>query len=243
MPTNQLSPPPWRSSKAKKLLQEDIVSNVVKPEMDATTVFQMRPEFQLYKFANFKTNLKNLRDAIASGKTAASKPTKWGKSKAKDLLRHDIITGVVKPEMDGATVFLMRPEYQLYKEDNFKSNFKNLREVIDKQYKRMQQDVQFYAHDRGLLLELRKKEPLPGADNQWHQSEARRLLKIDIDNGEHTRKKPSVLYKSREEYQEFPPDVFRKHIHQEVDERSSRLFRFEKKSLRPRGPAPSGPVV
>ena len=182
--------------------------------MDGATVFQMRHEYQLYKLANFKTNLRNLRAAIASGK-GAPKPTPWGKSEAKQLLRDDIIRGIVKLEMDGDAVFQMRPEYQLYKLVNFKTNLKNLREAIDKDYKRMQKDYEWYKHDRVLLKELRKNDP---PQVHWRQSEARKLLKQDIDDGLHKMMKPSKLWESRQEYLAFAPDVFRKHIHQEVDD-------------------------
>ena len=128
------------------------------------------------------------------------KPTPWAKSKAKQLLREDIIAGVVTPEMDGAAVFLMRPEFQLYKLTNFKSNLGNLREAITKDHKRMQKDCEWFGHDLALLKTLRKNDPLP---IQWHQSEARKLLKQDIDDGLHTTMKPSDLWASRPEFAEL----------------------------------------
>ena len=237
--TTNNKPPPWAKSKAKQLLREDIIAGIVNPEMNAAAVFLLRPEFQLYKLTNFRTNLKNLREAIASGR-GGPKPVPWGKSEAKRLLRADIITGVVKPEMDAAVVFQMRIEYQDYKLNHFRTNLGNLREVIEKHHGRMKEDVAHYIQDRKLLKEIRKNDP---PLILWHQSEARKLLKIDIDNKKHTTMKPSQLYISRQEYQEFAPDVFRKHIHQEVTERASKAHRFEKNKLRPRGPAPPPPTA
>ena len=84
------NPPPWGKSEAKRLLRADIEAGVVLPELGATTVFAMRPEFQLYLLKNFKTNLKNLRESIAKG-PKQPKPPGWRKSEAKELLREDII--------------------------------------------------------------------------------------------------------------------------------------------------------
>ena len=237
--TSTNKPPPWAKSEAKRLLREDIIAGIVQPEMDATAVFRMRQEYQVYKLVNFRNNLKNLRESIASGKARGPKPVSWGKSEAKRMLREDIIMEVVKPGMNAEFVYKMREEYQLYKFEHFRTNLSNLREAIDKHHQRMKDDCSFYVQDRKLLKEIIRKHDPPII--QWHQSEARRLLKIDVDNKKHTMMKPSQLYKERVEYQDFPPDVFRKHLHQEVDERASKAFRFEKKKLRPRGPAPPNP--
>ena len=52
---------------------------------------------------------------------------------------------------------------------------------------------------------------------QWHGSDAERLLKIDIAAKQHEPPStPKLLYGTRIEYQVYPLDVFRKHIHQEV---------------------------
>ena len=235
-------PTPWGKSKAKALLRRDIVDKIVKPDMDAAFVFTMRPEYQdYYLFRNFKTNLKNLRDAIAEGR--GPKPPSWGPSQAKKLLREDIINEVVTSEMDPAFVFAMRPEYQDYKFANFTTNLKNLTEVIAKHHQRMKDDCKYYIEDRKLLKQFRMMNPRVQKYPNWHQSEAQRLLKVDVDHGRHTIYKPSELYlaPNRAAYRDFPPDVFRKHLHQEVDERASKAFRFEKKKLRPRGPAPPNP--
>ena len=232
-------PTPWGKSKAKKLLREDIIAGVVKPDDKAEDVFKTRPEFQLYVFKNFKTNLKNLRQAIATGVAVKTPP--WRNSKAKALLREDIITGFVKTKDSAEAVYAMRPEFQDFKLKNFTTNLKSLQLAIAKDHKRMQIDCEYYGHDRALLKELRKNDP--PIENDWFHSEARQLLKQDIDEGKHTRMKPSILYLEHPEYQDFAPDVFRKHIHQEVDERDSRAFRFAKKSLRQRGPAPTNVLI
>lgn len=62
---------PWKTSVAKKLLREDIERNFVTNDVPAKTVYDMRIEYSAYEFKNFKTNLKNLRAAIARNRLAA----------------------------------------------------------------------------------------------------------------------------------------------------------------------------
>lgn len=232
-PNNKKKPTPWSKSKAKQLLREDIIAGTVKPEMDAKAVFLMRPEFQLYKLTNFRTNLKNLTEAIAKGPKKPP-PPKWGKSPAKELLYEDICTGIIKPEMNGDEVYLMRPEFQLYKLNNFKSNLKNLREAIALDYGRMQRDRKYYRQDRHRLSVIRANDP--PEELVWHRHPAMALLEQDVSAGLHKQKKPSELYQSRDEYKDFPPDVFRKHVHQEVTKRDRYHHRYAKKGLRQLGP-------
>jgi hypothetical protein len=53
----------------------------------------------------------------------------------------------------------------------------------------------------------------------WDTSEARQLLKVDIDDGAQNTMSVDDFWRSREAYQMFPKDVFRKHIHQECSSR------------------------
>jgi len=173
---------------------------------------------------------------------AIPKPDPWLNSKAKQLLRDDIVTGVVSSKMEPKAVFTMRAEYQQYDYNNFVTNLRNLREAIVKDHKRMQKDCEYYGHDRSILPDLWKdREGADDPSQSWHKSEVRKLLKADIDAGKHKQMTYFELYKDRPEYEESPFTwtQFRKHIHQELDERASRKHRIEKKKLRPRGPAPT----
>jgi hypothetical protein len=59
---------PWKNSTAKaelkKLLEEDHDRNIIHG-MSPEAVYRLSPLFQQYKLANFKTNLKNLKESIA----------------------------------------------------------------------------------------------------------------------------------------------------------------------------------
>ena len=63
----------------------------------------------------------------------------------------------------------------------------------------------------------------------WDGSEAQRLLKLDVDDGTHERLLPRELHQARVEYQAYPLDVFRKHIHQETRSRRETAYWLVKK--------------
>ena len=117
-------------------------------------VHTTREAYHVYKFSNFKTNLKNLRESIARGPKKPKAP-KWRSSEAKKLLYEDICSSKVQPEMTGDEVFLMRAEYKLYKLENFKTNLKNLREGIANNYEKMSKDRAWYKHDSARIKILR----------------------------------------------------------------------------------------
>ena len=50
---------------------------------------------------------------------------------------------------------------------------------------------------------------------RWDGSEAARLLKLDIEAGEHLKLTPVKLHEKRVEYKALPLHVFRDHIYQE----------------------------
>ena len=53
-----------------------------------------------------------------------------------------------------------------------------------------------------------------------------------MKNDLHHKHEPKTLWLSRDEYQEFPLEVFRNHIYQEQDKEMKQAARFDKKKLR-----------
>ena len=96
----------------------------------------------------------------------------------------------------------------------------------------MRDDCEFYGHDLGVLMELRKNNP--PAKIPWHKSEAKALLEEAINNKKHLTQKPEELYGSKPEFREYRLEQFRKHLHQELDKRTKHEHRFSKKKTRPR---------
>jgi hypothetical protein len=75
-------------------------------------------------------------------------------------------------------------------------------------------DTAAMAHDRLLF-------PVPTHNHRgepwWPGSEAQRLLALDVDDNKHITMKPRQLYNTRAEYYDnYPLQVFRDHIYQEV---------------------------
>ena len=222
-------PPPWRSSKAKELLREDILAKLVTEDMEAQSVFDMRPEYRLYKFNNFKTNLKNLLEACKN-----PKKRKWATSVARHLLKEDIINGRIKDGMDPTEVYQGRPEFQQFPFKNFKTNFENLMQNILLQFDRLQSDCDAFGHDLAIIEEIRRDAPVA---TPWHKSEARKLLRRDVEGGKHHQLWPIEMYQSEAAYREFSLEVFRNHIYQERDRLERKEHRFKKKQERSRHPA------
>lgn len=150
-------------------------------------------------------------------------PDPWINSEAKDLLRQDIEAGRVTAEMKPRAVRQMRPEFRLYKLVNFGNNLRSLRKALSLQHELATFDQNAFENDERLF-------PPAAANNQqrgyphWNGSEAKRLLKLDVDANRHDTVTPKALYESRQEYQVYPLAVFRKHIYQEVRSRRDTAY-------------------
>jgi hypothetical protein len=62
---------PWRKSKAKKLLQDDIKNRVITDTMKARDVYNMRLEYQEYRYDRFQANLRALHKLFELRETEA----------------------------------------------------------------------------------------------------------------------------------------------------------------------------
>jgi hypothetical protein len=135
----------WINSNEKEKLKDDIISGIVNDEMRCATVYHMHNGiYHKFEYTNFRTNLRNLRIAVAKLKAAAAEdaiafnnvtldwpvlvqvappqyPT-WHNSVVKTLLLDDIKYGMtdgLKP----AAVWHMRPEYSVYPIKVFHDHF------------------------------------------------------------------------------------------------------------------------
>jgi hypothetical protein len=161
--------------------------------------------------------------------TPSDPPTPWRNSRAKQLLKEDIVNGHVSSSMQAKDVYQMHPKwYKRYKYNNFKTNLDALHKRITKDKDRADEDLVAFLHD----MQIR---PAPSTATHgsgypsWQDSEAEKLLKSDIEDGIGTSLKPEQLWKSRKEYQLFPLIVFRKHIHQELRAEGEKSYWLNKK--------------
>jgi hypothetical protein len=153
-------------------------------------------------------------------------PEPWKTSKAKKILSSLILDGTVTAESDTDVVYNSQEEFQQYNIRSFKTNLRNLIAGLKLKEERAFFDNAAIEHH---LLHF----PRPQLTNRnypfWDTSSAMTLLAEDINEGLHQQMTPSQLRNTQPEYQEFPLDVFRRHIHQEKRRRIQSNFALFKK--------------
>jgi hypothetical protein len=133
----------------------------------------------------------------------------------KELLQQDFCAGMLPRTMGPPEVYEMRNEHQAVECVKFRTNLNKLRKLLEFQQSSA-------ASDDAALQNYMGLNPVnmnsTGGMNYpcWDLSDAQRLLKEDIAVERHKAMQPQELRMTRLEYQRFPKDVFRKHIHQEV---------------------------
>ena len=125
-----MEPTPWKDSDAKKLLYDDLVSGDVDDEMKPKEVFMMRPEYSLYDYSNFVTNLRNLRLSLRKKQESAARSESafnndmnvgmidrrrpyWPDSEAHRTLVKDISSGFLD-SMSTRELWLSKDAYQFF---------------------------------------------------------------------------------------------------------------------------------
>ena len=81
LPVNKEAPEiPWRHSKAKALLRQDILDNVVPKWLDASmptdVIFTSRPEYVEYSYAYLSSHLSSLRRTVKKDSSRAKEDLK-----------------------------------------------------------------------------------------------------------------------------------------------------------------------
>jgi hypothetical protein len=149
----------------------------------------------------------------------------WKESDAKAILTLEILDGTVKEESNPEEVYNSCLEYQQYNFTKFKRNMKALIKSLKNKEDQALFDAAAVAHD----CELFPRPALTdGGYPFWDTSAAKTLLAADIDRGADKEMTPFDLWCTREEYQLFPHDVFRHHIHQERTKRKKFWRTFKK---------------
>jgi len=111
-----------------------------------------------------------------------------------------------KDEMEPRVVYMQRPEFAKYPYDQFWDSLRDLRT----KFWHCHPETRPWDSSTPKKLTNHRGEP------RWEGSKAKRNLKHHIDKGKQDSMEPKDLYKTRIEYQDYPLEVFRKHIQQEV---------------------------
>lgn len=146
----------------------------------------------------------------------------WAQSDAKVMLTQAILEGTVTENSNLVELHASCNEYMEYEVARFKANCKNLIVALNSKEGRARFDSNAVAHDRALFP--RAALTLRGIPF-WDTSRAKVLLVADIDAKFDKGKTPKELWNERDEYKEFPLEVFRKHIDQERSKRKQSAFR------------------
>ena len=128
------------------------------------------------------------------------------------LLYMDKKKSSVLNAMTTEQVWKSHPEFQKYELAKFDTYNKNMKVLTSKRMQQITNEEESYQRD---MLKLPHKEQTSKGYPFWNKHAASDLLKNDVESGVDSGMKPKELWESREEYQEFPLCVFRKHIYQE----------------------------
>jgi hypothetical protein len=141
MPPKKQKPPavePWKTSRAKELLYDDIKKGIVTYDLAPELVYGMHLQYQQYTFDKFKTYFDSLMDrmdvlrARADSDSAAlandilirspSDALMWDGSDAKKQLQEDIAAGVVGTDAKPEQVWSSRPVYGAFPLKKFRGH-------------------------------------------------------------------------------------------------------------------------
>jgi hypothetical protein len=165
--------------------------------------------------------------APASNPSTKKDEIPWKKSKAKELLKTLIMEGEINESTDYAEVYYSELEFQKYPKANFRTNLKNLIAALQKK-------EEWAAYDNRALISDTIRFPRPQVTSRghafWDTSKAAELLKKDINEKVNETMSMHGFHESNEAYLEFDYNVFRKHVHQEMNSRLKKSFWLKKDS-------------
>jgi len=202
-----------------------LVQYCTEVDLDDQLRIDSRQQIKLFQIATMPPRRKKKEQ---SPKPPPSPPA-WRTSRAKKLLTADLlnednnvplypIDDEVQDYFDDESlltnleIYNSRPEFLLYKWENFQTNLSNLREKII-------QDKDMADADQAAFNQYRQAHPRPTTNHRgepfWDRSEAQRLLRMDMDEGKHRQMKPSQLRQTRPVFEEHGVIAFGKKICQE----------------------------
>ena len=162
----------------------------------------------------------------------------WAKSPARDKLYEMLCAGLIPADMKPKEVYLTYlkhlPEFapfQDYTALKFSGKIGPARKRATRKSDRAAEDLSYYEHDRAIF-------PAPLTDTKgypmWQKSTAQEKLRKalrEVEGGKREYKKPRFLYLEEPEWQEYPLEIFRKRIYQELKFERRAAWLLEKYSL------------
>ena len=198
-----------------------------------------------YKPCRFRENMKLILAHLhnktgpfeqSAGGHQKSKVEKWytsvnNVSKAYSLLFSLLMNDVSSTalaRMSVAEIWQSDELFQQYELEKFKEYYKNMVIRTDKRKQSIRDEYKAYQDD---MLKLPRCNKTTRGYPFWETHKASELLEKDEESGRAHELKPMALWKSRTEYQDFPIDVFRKHIYQLRSKRLAAPFWQYKRNM------------
>ena len=233
-------PTPWGSSSSKRRIiaeLKDESSNIhlyigryTSTNFDNIKFSTLLLKFagNKYKLSLFRGNMKRLlvhfmnktgpfKDEIEGGRSVVVE--KWYTSSKTVSKAYELLFSLhMNPttfrsieEMSAEDVWKSSPLFQQYDLINFKEYLQKMSKRTETRKLLIQQEHRAFISD---MISFPPKPVTSRGYPFWHTHPAYDLLEEDEMGGSTETMKPKELWKSRKEYQEFPLDVFRKHIYQ-----------------------------
>lgn len=165
--------------------------------------------------AQRKAEKERRKAELASTKREGEKENnkwRWEKSWAKEILRQAVYNGDITTEHSYDEIHAWHPEVQSTDRSKLPGRMRGLREQVLVDSDEADKDALALAHDRKLY-----KVPTHNyrGEPRWEGSDAQKKLKMEIAQGVHLTMSPAD-FACRAVFQDYPEDVIREHIYQEI---------------------------
>lgn len=173
----------------------------------------------------FRPNMKRLIDSFAKktgpfkeeSANETNKVEPWYTSNKKKSLGYILLHDLYRFEatrmnnMPAAQIWAAYPQFQLYPLDDFKKYNTNMKSLVSKKLKIVAIEEKYFKED---MTNEPEKQSTCRNTPFWNKHAAKKLLAKDIRDGLDNDLQPAQLRMTRPEYQEFPPEFFRKRIYE-----------------------------
>ena len=175
----------------------------------------------------FRQNLQRLIDnhkkmtgpfkEMISKKKSTNEIEPWYTSSKKTCLGYTLLydmyvkqPNIINP-MTAEEIWKSQPEFQKYPLVDFKKYNKNMKALVSQKVRRAATEEAIYQED---MRHHTHKEITCRGTLFWNKHAAKAMLIKDVEDGIGRTMKPRQLWESREEYQAFPYEFFRKRVYE-----------------------------
>lgn len=235
--TSSGPPSPWKSGETKKRIIDALKnehSDIHLHIGDETTTGYAVNYAQIRELyapkhdrTKFRQNLQRLIEnhkkmtgpfkEMTSKKKSTNEIEPWYTSSKKTCLGYTLLydmyvkqPNIINP-MTAEEIWKSQPEFQRYPLVDFKKYNKNMKALVSQKVRRAATEEAIYQED---MRHHTHKEITCRGTLFWNKHAAKAMLIKDVEDGIGRTMKPRQLWESREEYQAFPYEFFRKRVYE-----------------------------